>query len=44
MKSTLIKDTTKEERIALIKEWLSEDDKRFTESFEKMIKMALSVS
>ena len=36
MKSTLIKDTTKEERIALIKEWLPEDDKRFTESFEKM--------
>lgn len=26
MKSTLIKDTTKEERIALIKEWLPEDD------------------
>jgi len=26
MKSTLIKDTTKEERIALIKEWLPVDD------------------
>lgn len=26
MKSTLIKDTTKEERIALIKEWLPDDD------------------
>ena len=26
MKSTLIKDTTKEERIALIKEWLPQDD------------------
>lgn len=26
MKSTLIKDTTKEERIALIKEWLPIDD------------------
>ena len=26
MKSTLINDTTKEERIALIKEWLPEDD------------------
>lgn len=26
MKSTLIKDTTKEERIALIKEWISDDD------------------
>lgn len=26
MKSTLIKDTTKEERIALIKEWIPDDD------------------
>ena len=26
MKSNLIKDTTKEERIALIKEWLPDDD------------------
>lgn len=26
MKSTLIKDTTKEERIALIREWLPVDD------------------
>ena len=26
MKSTLIKDTTKEERIALIREWLPDDD------------------
>ncbi len=26
MKSTLIKDTTKEERIALIKEWVPVDD------------------
>ena len=26
MKSTLIKDTTKEERIALIKEWIPVDD------------------
>lgn len=26
MKSTLIKDTTKEERIALIKEWIPIDD------------------
>ena len=26
MKSTLIKDTTKEERIALIKEWLPVED------------------
>lgn len=26
MKSTLIKDTTKEERIALIKEWIPQDD------------------
>lgn len=26
MKSTLIKDTTKEERIALIKEWLPMED------------------
>lgn len=26
MKSTLIKDTTKEERIALIKEWLPQDE------------------
>ena len=26
MKSALIKDTTKEERIALIKEWLPQDD------------------
>lgn len=26
MKSTLIKDTTKEERIALIREWLPMDD------------------
>lgn len=26
MKSTLIKDTTKEERIALIKQWLPIDD------------------
>lgn len=26
MKSTLIKDTTKEERIALIKEWVPIDD------------------
>ncbi|MBD5466115.1 MAG: hypothetical protein HDR22_09945 [Lachnospiraceae bacterium] len=26
MKSTLIKDTTKEERIALIKEWIPHDD------------------
>lgn len=26
MKSTLIKDTTKEERIALIREWIPEDD------------------
>lgn len=26
MKSTLIKDTTKEERIALIKEWLPQED------------------
>ena len=26
MKSTLIKDTTKEERIALIKQWLPVDD------------------
>lgn len=26
MKSTLIKDTTKEERIALIKEWITDDD------------------
>lgn len=26
MKSTLIKDTTKEERIALIKEWVPHDD------------------
>lgn len=26
MKSTLIKDTTKEERIALIKEWIPLDD------------------
>lgn len=26
MKSTLIKDTTKEERIALIREWIPDDD------------------
>ncbi len=26
MKSTLIKDTTKEERIALIKEWAQQED------------------
>ena len=26
MKSTLIKDTTKEERIALVKEWVPVDD------------------
>lgn len=26
MKSTLIKDTTKEERIALIREWLPDED------------------
>lgn len=26
MKSTLIKDTTKEERIALIKEWIPDED------------------
>lgn len=26
MKSTLIKDTTKEERIALIREWIPNDD------------------
>ena len=26
MKSTLIKDTTKEERIALIREWIPADD------------------
>lgn len=26
MKSNLIKDTTKEERIALIKEWIPDDD------------------
>ena len=26
MKSTLIKDTTKEERIALIKSWIPDDD------------------
>ena len=26
MKSTLIKDTTKEERIALIKQWIPDDD------------------
>ncbi len=26
MKSTLIKDTTKAERIALIKEWIPDDD------------------
>ena len=26
MKSILIKDTTKEERIALIKEWIADDD------------------
>ncbi|MBO5523906.1 MAG: hypothetical protein J5986_09575 [Roseburia sp.] len=26
MKSVLIKDTTKEERIALIKEWIPDDD------------------
>lgn len=26
MKSTLIKDTTKEERIALIRQWLPDDD------------------
>lgn len=26
MKSILIKDTTKEERIALIKEWIPDDD------------------
>lgn len=26
MKSTLIKDTTKEERIALIKQWIPADD------------------
>lgn len=26
MKSTLIKDTTKSERIALIKEWIMDDD------------------
>lgn len=26
MKSTLIKDTTKEERIAIVKEWLPVDD------------------
>jgi len=26
MKSTLIKDTTKEERIALIKEWVQSDE------------------
>ena len=26
MKSTLIKDTTKEERIALIREWIPHDD------------------
>lgn len=26
VKSTLIKDTTKEERIALIKEWIPDDD------------------
>lgn len=26
MKSTLIKDTTKEERIALIKAWIPDDD------------------
>ncbi|MBQ9700263.1 MAG: purine biosynthesis protein PurH [Lachnospiraceae bacterium] len=26
MKSTLIKDTTKEERIAIIKEWIPHDD------------------
>ena len=26
MKSNLIKDTTKEERIALIKQWIPEDD------------------
>lgn len=43
MKSTLIKDTTKEERIALIKEWLPEDDKRFADSFEKMIRKALNM-
>lgn len=26
MKSTLIKDTTKEERIALIREWITDDE------------------
>ena len=26
MKSTLIKDTTKEERIALIRQWIPDDD------------------
>ena len=26
MKSTLIKDTTKEERIAMIRQWLPDDD------------------
>lgn len=26
MKSTLVKDTTKEERIALIREWIPHDD------------------
>ena len=26
MKSNLIKDTTKEERIALIKQWIPDDD------------------
>jgi hypothetical protein len=28
MKSILIKDTTKEERIALIREWIPDDEKK----------------
>lgn len=31
MKSTLIKDTTKEERIALIRKWLPDDEKLIAE-------------